>query len=249
MSDIIDDYLQEVRRSLEAGPREKRQILRELRSHAEDRVDDLRSRDPDLGREEAAQQVLRDLGSPRDLALSYGPEGKELKNDRGETLFRIGRAAAEGTKTVAKAVGIVLAVLLVVALVVGAWAWYEVVPEAKTYAPYEVYDHSRNCQNNRCSSSATDTFSVHEDARDVKFEVSVLYGSSNLGQVDIQVTDPSGNTRMDRTYSGSNGDSQSDDWTWGPEQGEWTVQVDYTAFQGTFSAHGWTIGAPGSGSS
>ena len=262
MPGLIDNYLREVEASLRADPARKRHIVEELRAHLHEKVADLQRAHPERSREDVEREVLHDIGSARDLALGYEPEGTEvLRNRAGDTVLRLGQAVGRGAKAagrgagkVLKVVAITLAVVLVVAMGVGAWAFYEFKPQLLAMAndASPVYSYSETCRGAPCDGSIpTATFHVHDDARQVRFEMDLwpTYSSGGRtqiggGGVSISVSDPNGGVAFERTLNMTNATRVHHDLTWAAVPGNWTIAVQYDQFVGEVHLHARTWSAP-----
>lgn len=257
MTSIIEDYLRQVEASLRADPDRKRPILDELRGHILDKVDDLARADPLRPREDIERDVLHDFGSPRDLALGYEPEGHLLRNQAGEIVLRFGEAVGRGTRLVvtdigpraAKAVGrgtgrvlkwfaIGVSALLVLAVALGIWAFYEVRPVVETLVEQSqpAYDYHESCPATPCNGALPgQVFYVSPDARQVRIEVDAYHWGSDPanGTVRVMVTDPEGATRLDRVFTVTNQSHAGHEARWAPMAGNWTVAYEFADFRGT----------------
>lgn len=249
MTNLIEDYLREVEASLRADHDRRRPILDELRGHILDKVEDLAREDPLRPREDIERAVLNDFGSPRELALGYEPEGHLLRNQAGEIVLRFGEAVGRGTRSAARAVGrgtglflkwtaIALSVLLVVAVGLGIWAFYEVRPVVETLVEQSqpAYDYYESCAGTPCSGDVpAQVFYVAPDAKQVRIDIAAYHraeGGGN-GTARVVVTDPEGAIRLDRTFVLGNETHSSHEARWAPSAGNWTVAYTYTEFRGT----------------
>lgn len=222
MTTIIEDYLREVEASLRVDATRKRQIVDELRSHLSDKVAEMRAAQPERSIFEVEQEVLREFGNPRDLALAYEPDGTAvLTSAAGNIVLRVGKAVGRGAAAVGRGTGraikwiaVAIGVLLVISLGVGAWAYYEVKPHlAEIIESTEpVYRYYESCPDVPCSgASDADIFYVAPDARYVRFDLDVYRGHVHLdegetreipnGTLRIVVLDPEGAARYDRTFN------------------------------------------------
>lgn len=111
MTDLIEDYLHKVEQVLGGDPAWRAEIVGELRSHLREKVADLARANPDWETEGIHREVIRDFGSPKDLALAYAPETGTVVRSRatGEVMLRIpataakvGHAIGKGTKRAAE---------------------------------------------------------------------------------------------------------------------------------------------------
>ncbi|HLE96923.1 MAG TPA: hypothetical protein VI997_06080 [Candidatus Thermoplasmatota archaeon] len=258
MTDPIEDYLSEVGRTLRVDTERKNRILDELRAHLVEKVADERRAAPDEAPDATTRRVLADFGNPRELALAYGADGPVLKNAAGEVVLRLGQAFGRGARAVGRAsipvikwTGIAIGCVVVLALALGVWAWYEVVPVAedrvREWSPYPVFEHAEECASiAACSATpTTQSFYVHGDAKDVRMWVSGDHASSGTaGSVQLTVRDPGENTKYDRTFSATQGGHIRDEVVWDLREGEWTVTWKYTAFVGEFEVEIATTGLP-----
>lgn len=272
MSQVIDDYLDEVAAHLRGQRSDKEQVLRELRSHLEEQLADLSAEDPHSHPDEIARHIVQDFGDPEDLALAYDVEGRpELQLvPSGETVLRlthvVGRGAevlgrgaqavGRGTGTVLKWTAGILGVLLVLSILVGVWAFYEVRPYVEDVVlrntEQEVFSLDETCRETACTfERPSQRFHVAEGARELRFRVdlwAVHDGSSDQhvleGQVEIHVRDPVGTTIFSRTFVLGEEGSLSQRATWDPAPGDWRVDVNATGFQGHLAVEAATVGAP-----
>ena len=262
MSALIEDYLREVQASLRVDATRKRQIADELRTHLTERVADELADDPSRPRDDVEREVLRDFGNPRDLALAYEPEGGEpvLLNQSGDIVLRLGRASARaakavgrGTTKVLKVTAIVLAGLLVVALGVGAWAYYEIKPYIPTIVESQepVYSYSEGCATACSGAYPPDTFSVREGAETVRFDLRVRYDHDwetdervGAGNVTVRIADPSGALRFERTLSVDNETRFHHEASWASMPGNWTASYEFDGFVGHIELETYAYGFP-----
>lgn len=277
MTGLTENYLREVEHSLRADADRKRQIIDELRSHLQEKIDDIKRANPERSYEDIEREVLHDFGSPRDLALAYEPEGVAvLKNNAGDTVLRVGQAVGRGATYVAtdlapraaraagrnagralKVIGITLAILLVTALGVAGWAYYEVKPYLGAIAEdgLPVYDYSESCSGTPCSGLLpAGSFYVKSEARQLRFELDIdpVHPSGaergtphvGAGSVTVTVTDPTGVQAYNRTVLMTNGSSVRHDATWAALEGNWTVAIAFDGFQGDVRVEAYTWSAP-----
>jgi hypothetical protein len=246
MTNLIDDYLREVESTLRVDAARKRQIVDELRSHLRDKTLDLAREDPAMPQEEVERRVLAEMGSPRDLAFGYEPDGSTtVMTSAGETILRIGAAVGRGTGRVLKWVAIGMAVLLVLAIGVGIWAFYEVKPFAEAIASESdpVYYFEETCRGTPCNGAMpSDTFFVTNATKTIRFELDLyhVHGENTdvqvgNGTVHILVRSPDNATRLDRQLNMTNATSLSTEMTWAAQPGEWSVSVSFEGFQGNIA--------------
>lgn len=261
---LIDGYLREVEASLRVDAERKRQIVGELRSHLREKAADLKRRDMARSDEDVEREVLAELGDPRTLALAYEPEGVAvLKDQAGRTVHRFSEAVGRGAKAVGrkagkalKVVAIALAVMLALGLVVAGWAYYEFKPYLTALAEEgdPVYSYSERCAGTPCfGTTANDTFYVSEKAKNVWLQVE-LHGTRpdrggealSNGTVTLRIQDATGDVRLDRTFTMSNGSIVDHEVSWSAEAGNWTVLVELAGFQGWVSVdvHATSVNGP-----
>lgn len=248
MSKVIDEYLAEVGRSVRVEPARRRAIVAELRAHLVDKMRDEKRRFPARSDDEIARAVVADFGDPRELAVAYDGSGAALvqRVSTGEVVLRVGRAAGRGMKAVAKWFAIVVACLLVLAIALGGWVYYEVKPIVAENTPYPIYSTSKSCKISDCASlSEAQRFHVHENAREVRMSLKVD-AEKGLGNVNIVVKDPAGRVKYDQSFasSGTSAQRTTEHLTWGPEPGEWSIAYRYMAFQGNVSVEIFAVGLP-----
>lgn len=240
MANLIEDYLREVSATLRVAPDRKRQILDELRTHLREKLDDERSQDPDAPVGDVERRVLADFGSPRDLALAYEPEGQVvLKNSAGDIVLRVGRAVGRGTGRVVKWTAITLAALLVIAIGVGIWAFYEVRPLVETMASQAmpVYDYEETCPQTPCNgANGRDIFFVGNNTKEVRLTVNVAPPwrdeGNGTGRVYVVLFDPAHARVFERNFTVTNESSGSREIRFASFPGNWTVEVEYFEFRG-----------------
>lgn len=263
MTTLIDDYLREVETSLRTDTRRKRHIIDELRSHLADKVDDLQRAQPDRPRADLEREVLHEFGSARDLALGYEAEGTPvLRNEAGEIVLRLGKAVGRGAAAVGRGTGrvlkwmaISLAALLVLAVGVGAWAFYEVKPyiPAIIESQEPVYRYHERCVDTPCSGAAPgDVFYVRPEVKTVRFDLN-LHATRSVedwetplgnGTVHVSVSDPNGTLRFDRTFNVSSEGGLKQEMSWAATPGNWTVQYRFDGFQGTLDVATYAVAFP-----
>lgn len=270
MTRAIDDYLREVETSLRVDASRKRQLVDELRTHLAERVEDVAREDPARPLLEVQQEVLREFGNPRELALAYEPEGAAvLTNSAGEIVLRltqaVGRGAAvvgrgavvvgRGTGKALKWLAISLAALLVVAIGVGAWAFYEVKPfiPAILEQSEPAYQYYERCAATPCSGTpAADMFFVRPEAKTVRLDLNVqsTYADHDRaahvgnGTIRITITDPLGEVRLDRAINLSSDASTRYETSWSAMAGNWTVAYAFDTFVGVVDVETYAISFP-----
>ena len=261
---LTEDYLREVEATLSAEPERRRRIVEELRSHLREKMAEVRRREPDRAEEDVEREVLRDFGSPRDLALAYGTEGPVLVNRAGDTVMRVGQAVGRGASSAARAVGrgtgrllkgvaIALAALLTLGVVGGVWAYYEFKPYVLAMAEESrpVYAFAQTCWETPCDAGeATQTFYVKPDARQVRFVLNVggpdgWHPRVNAsGDLRVALVDPEGNVRYERAVSLVDGGRFHQELQWAGVPGNWTVTVSATQLVGQLDARAYVSSAP-----
>lgn len=261
MTDIVEDYLQRLHARLRGDPDQRRAIVDELRAHVEERIADTQAADPSRTREEVARDVLNDLGDADTLAVAYGPQHTELRDRAGQVVVTVGRAVGRGAVAVGRgAVPVVkwlaigLAGLIVLAVGVGIWAFYEVRPYVEDIveknAPYPLY--SLRCESEGCTADPRgQSFFVHPDAREVRLDVDVRHadgpdgnGTAN-GTVLVTLLDPQGVARFNRTFAASVDGYGGEEVTFAAQPGDWTVRVAFDAtFEGGLDVEVYAIGLP-----
>jgi hypothetical protein len=263
MTHLIDDYLREVETSLRVDAARKRQIVDELRTHLTEKADEVSAADPERPRAQIEQEMLREFGNPRDLALAYEPEGTAvLTNQAGEIVLRLGKAVGRGAAAVGRGsaralkwVAIALAALLVVALGVGAWAYYEVKPfiPAIIEQSEPTYQYFERCVATPCSGAApADTFYVRGEATTVRLDLNVYSVHTEddwdrhvgNGSVRIVVTDPAGEVRYDRSLNVTEEGATFYETSWTAVEGNWTIAYSFDAFVGAIDVETYAIGFP-----
>lgn len=264
MTGLIEDYLREVEAGLRIEPPRRRQVVDELRSHLNEKVEDLRRREPHLPLADVERDVLRDMGSPRDLALAYEPDGLPvLVNRAGETVLRVGKAVGRGAAGAARAVGrgtgrllkgvaIALGVLLLVALVAGAWAYYELKPYALAVAEDSrpLYAYTQTCYDAPCDvAGETQAFYVKPEARHVRLllDLGPLHQGRNhtgSGNVSVTLADPSGLVLYERALVVSSPTDLYQELQWAATPGNWTMTVEATDFVGHLNVRTYASSGP-----
>lgn len=259
MTNLIEDYLREVETSLRVDAARKRQIVDELRTHLTEKVDDLHAATPARSRFDIEQEVLREFGNPRDLALAYEPDGTAvLRSAAGDVVVRLGRAAkavGRGTGTFLKWTAVALAVLLVVALGVGAWAYYEVKPyiPGMIESSQPVYQYFERCVETPCSGAPPpDSFYVRPEASMVRFDLNIYSvhpkgdrdGHIGNGTLRILVSDPAGAALFDRTFNVTNEAGFHHETSWAAQPGNWSVAYTLMDFVGAFDVEAYAVSLP-----
>lgn len=249
MNNLIEGYLQEVRRRLPANV-DKDAIIAELRTHLEDRVHERAAVEPGAegpDREAAILAVLHDFGDPADLALAYDDESPVLRRTSGDVALRLTKDVARGAGRAVAGAGRVLRPVIVtllivtgslvgIALVAGIVLFDDIRDLAERHAPEPVYDHHRHCDF-VCAETISESFYVGQGAREVRLGTDV---SAEAGSLRVVIRDPTGATRLDRTYGP--GDDIRLDHTAEPRTGTWTATLTYTDFTGRASVDAWTLG-------
>lgn len=275
MTTLIEDYLREVEASLRVDAARKRQIVDELRTHLTEKVADMQATMPERSVFEIEQEILREFGNPRDLALAYEPEGTAvLTNAAGNIVLRVGKAVGRGARVVGRSTGtflkwtaVALAVLLVISLGVGAWAYYEMKPyiPALIDSNDPVYEYYEICSATPCNGAApADTFYIHPEAQSVRFDLDVhpvrvsderADNMSTNGTVRIVVADPDGGVRYNRTFElaplrasehryASSGGASYQEMSWAAVPGNWTVSYEFHDFVGSVSMTTYAVSLP-----
>lgn len=264
MTTIIENYLREVEASLRVDAARKRQIVDELRTHLTEKVADMQAAQPDRSVFEIEQEILREFGNPRDLALAYEPEGTTvLTNAAGDIVLRVGKAVGRGAVAVGRNTGtflkwtaVALGILLVISLGVGAWAYYEVKPyiPAMIESSDPVYEYYERCAATPCNGVLpADTFYVRPSAQTVKFQLSVYSVHPQDGDDDrhvgngtlrLVVSDAEGVARLDRVLNLTNEGYLHHEVSWASAEGNWTVAYEYTDFVGAIDVQAYAITMP-----
>lgn len=263
MNRLIDDYLREVETSLRVDAARKRQIVDELRTHLAEKVEEVARAEPGRTIPEIEQEVLREFGNARDLALAYEPEGAiVLTNAAGDIVLRVDRAVGRGARVAGRGAGkalkwlaISLAALLVIALGAGAWAYYEIKP----YIPAIIeqseptYQYFETCGPTPCSGeAAADVFYVRPESTSVRLNLNAYYAHDpddwderlGNGSVRVVVTDPEGTMRLDRTFDMSAEGRAYYETTWVSAPGNWSIAYTFDAFVGRIDVNAYAIGFP-----
>ena len=236
MTRIIDDYLREVETHLQVGPSQRERILDELRGHLFEKVEDLRNREPALSTEDAERRAINDFGSPHELALSFDVGGPTLETKAGKTVVRMGRAVGRGTGRILKFIAISVAVLLVLSIGVGIWAFYEVRPYVEDIirreSSEELYAFHQHCASPCDGQTFTQSFYVPSGAHDVRAYVASWTPTGGVanGSVDIRILDPDGNEQYNRSLPASEENYETLSWQTLP--GTWQVRIGFEGFSG-----------------
>jgi hypothetical protein len=245
MTGLIEDYLREVEASLRIEPHRRAQVVDELRSHLREKVAERQGEDPLRPLEDVEREVLNEMGSPRDLAFAYEPDGAPvLVNRSGDTVLQVGKAVGRGASTAVRAVGrgtrralkglaVALAVLLALAVVGGAWAYYELKPYALAAAEDSrpVYAFYQYCGEGPCDAlDERNAFHVKPEARDVRFAFSFSPASfegnwTASGDLSVTFLDPEGHVVYARNLSLSAAQSFNQEIRWAAAPGNWTVSI------------------------
>ena len=260
---LIENYLREVEASLRVDAARKRQIVDELRTHLTEKVNDVATAEPLRPRPEIEQEVLREFGNPRDLALAYEPDGTAvLRDSAGDIVLRVGKAVGRGAAAVGRGTGtflkwtaVALAVLLVISLGVGAWAYYEIKPyiPGMIESSDPVYQYFERCTETPCSGAPPpDTFFVRPTAQTVRFDINVY--SVHLdedwekhvanGTMRVVVTDPAGASAFDRTFNVTDEGSFRYETSWAAQPGNWSIAYEFTDFVGAIDVETYAVSLP-----
>ncbi|HVM45418.1 MAG TPA: hypothetical protein VM582_05730, partial [Candidatus Thermoplasmatota archaeon] len=211
--------------------------------------------------------VLREFGNPRDLALAYDADGIAiLRSGAGDIVLRVGQAVGRGAAAVGRGTGRVLkwmalslAALLVVALGVGAWAYYEVKPyiPAMIESAEPVYQYFERCGQTPCTGSPpADVFYVRPEATTVRLDLHVYSWHGDRGDWDrhvgngsvrVQVVDPLGDVRFDREFNLSDEARMRHELSWAAEPGNWSISYAFADFVGAVDVQTYAIALPSSG--
>lgn len=243
MSDILEDYLRAVERSLRVPAREREQIIGELRAHVHDRAADLRASAPDISEADALRRALDAIGPPASLALAYNGGVTEVRSARGETLLRISRAVGRGTAKAIKWTAISIAFLLVLGSVVAYVAYQEAKPHIAREYSRTVYREEKTCSTvGGCDDVlATGSFDAPSDAHTVKVRIS---GYVQWGTLSIEIVDDEGAKVFEKTFARAASVSILDEQlTWRAADGPWKVTVTSTGYQGHVHIEARAIGA------
>lgn len=266
MNGLINSYLARVEAKLQVDEASKRQILKELRAHLKDRVDEERAARPDAPEEEVVQEVLNDFGSPDDLALAYTPQGTTLRDKAGRTLVTLpvvvkgvgravktgGTAAAKGAAAVGRGilafasrvvVPVLIAVLVLAAigLVVGFFLFDDITALVAAHTPEEIYQESVRCTDTACDRVFTGQFHVAADRFDrLVLDAYIDRGNpdqAGAGTAQILILAPDGTELLNRTAGPGDPARVWLDATWSPQEGPYTVQYEFTGFHGRVHLH------------
>ncbi len=247
---MIDDYLQTVRRNLDLPMTRRDAIIDELRAHLDEAVQNEKAQDPGASDDDVQRRVLRDFGDPRQLAASYDEGTSTVATPRGRVALEVTGSIARSTGKVLK-FGIltilgIAGVVLVVAAFLVVFLADDIRDFAETHAPEPVFDHERTCTSPCNGALDSQSFFIHNNAREVRFEFWISPDPDNevaaqLASLHITVTDPSGDVRFDRTFTGTEGHQHSHI-TWSPEAGDWSIEYEYQNWEGSLDTEVWTVG-------
>ena len=240
MNDDVEDHLRKVGARLRLPETDKKQVLRELRAHIQEKIEDLRS----AGRDQASatRTALADLGAPEELAVAYNGSRTQVRDRRGEVAVDVVRAVGRGTAKAIKWVAIAVAFLLVLGSVVAYVAFQEAKPTLAREYRREVYAESTECGSiGSCGSTlASDTFDAPADAHTLEF---MFTGIVETGTLRIEVKDASGKVVLDKPYTRTTQDRPfSGEVQWNAQDGPWSLSVTSTAFAGSFTVQATAVG-------
>jgi hypothetical protein len=254
MGSIIEDYLREVDATLQVDAARKRAIVDEMRAHLREKVDDLARDEPARPREDIERQVVGDFGNPRDLALAYGSDGTVVNRTTGEVVLEVGRAVGRGTGRVLRGAGrglgtflkwaaVAVAILLVLSIGVGVWAFYELKPLVEKNAPVPVLEFHETCREICNYTLDSLVFLVHDGTREVRFDLDVRHAANSTGVVTVRVANPNG-TAFEQAFPADGTRDADMHQTFAPLPGEWRVTVEFVGFTGRVALDAWTVGLP-----
>lgn len=232
---ILDDYLAAVQRQLGFLPRRQRaEVLRDVRSHLEEKVRELRQADSRLSADEATLQATHDFGEPADLGVAYGASGGVVRKSTGEVLLRVaaltGKAAGGVLKWTLIAVLVVLGLAVAVGIAVlfvagGVLVAYQ--DEIAASVPRPIYTYSAEWAAPEFQAATrTDAFQVSTDA--TGFDLLIGVGQEN-GCLALTVTAPDGS----QAYSNGQGCQDTAQQLHFAQQGTWRIQYTFAAFTGS----------------
>lgn len=271
MTDLIDDYLAELRERLGGDPASREETVHAIRARLRADAEALEQERPTLARLDAQREAIARLGSVADVARDLAPVATPARGapppgasaapalvyravapSGVELAERAARGLARGARSVAKGALIALAVLLVVGLGVGAWAYHELRPVIERNMPYSVYSHSEWCAEAACTSGeVTQSFFVYPEAREVRMSVNAHQTSREVDGVELAsgalrlvVRSSANETLYERTLEPSTDGSISEALSWPPATGEWRITYELTEYRGWFDVEIHGVGLP-----
>lgn len=131
------------------------------------------------------------------------------------------------------------AVILVLAIGAGVWAFYEVRPIVETLASQSMpaYEYTEGCDGTPCNGvAANDLFFVSNQTKEVRLSVDVgplwRHEEHATGNVHVILYDPAQKAVFDRNFTVTNQTSGSREIRFESVPGNWTVQVEFFEFRG-----------------
>ncbi len=250
MSNIIRDYLNDVRRRLHhLGLRERESVLGEIEDHLGAEVARLRAADKELSADEAALKATNAFGDPSEIGVAYGAPGVPggvVNQTTGERLLDVAilstQAAGRGAKGLVKWTGIAAAsiagallLFAIVFVIFGEETLNRLYDDAKEAQAHRLYSYSGAWS---ISNSNTDHFTigfdVGPDMKQVEMWFTILPAEPS-GCARIQLKAPDGTVAFD-SGTGCNGIQQQ---ILISQPGTWQLEHTYVAFHGIVSIHGY----------
>jgi hypothetical protein len=241
----IRKYMREVMRDL-AGLKsaQKKQILKEIRSHIDEKMEDAIKEVPAMSRDTIAKRILFEFGMPEEIAKAYFPDG-----------------FAPRKKSTAVKIANVCAILIAVMFVsISAIAIISMTEEDNLtgnssdgdYSPDQnsnttvmktVYDYrAANSIPSSSSDPWEEIFDMPENVTGFLLKIeshkqeSSMTKVNDLGSVTIEVINPLGEVVYSEKFETLNSETNRGDLE--PISGTWTVRYTYQYYSGTVSCLG-----------
>lgn len=247
MSDIIRDYLRNVRKRLHhLGLREREIVLSEIEDHLNLEMQRLRSEDKELTPDEAALKATNAFGDPADIGIAHGAQGGVVNHTTGERLLDIAilstQAAGRSVRGIFKWSGIAAASVLgaillfaIVFVIFGEDTLGRLYDDAKESEAHELYSYSGIwSMTDPNTEMRTAAFDVREDMKRVEISFHILPFEPS-GCARVRLLAPAGTVAYD-SGTGCNKERQTLTIS---TPGTWQVEYTFLAFHGSLSAQGW----------
>ena len=232
----LEEYLRSVEGNIAHIPREERETtIREMRSHLQERIAELRRSDAEMGEVEATERAIKGFGDPSDIGVSYGGEGANVNhvvvnNRTGEVMLRVVRATGRVAAATGRGIGrtvkwILFALFALLFLTLGSVLTLLIVfqDDLREATPRPIHSYSRDLENTDGTRSSV--FVVAEDVKEIRIHLTVARSS---GCAAITIRDPTDAVVFDST--GDCDDLQTLLTFYQP--GNWTVDYTYQGFYG-----------------
>lgn len=233
-NDRLKEYLRNVEANITNIPREERDAtIREMESHLEERIVELRRSDAEMGEVEATERAIRGFGDPSDLGVSYGSGDANhvvVNNRTGEVVLRIVRATGRVAAATGRGIGrtvkwILFALFAIVFLALGSALTLLIVfqDDIREAAPRPIHSYSRDLDDE--NGQRASSFMVADNVKEIRIHLTVAQDS---GCGTVMIRDPLGVVVFDST---GDCDDLRTLLTF-TQTGTWTIDYTYQAFHG-----------------